>query len=269
MLYKYMAPERIEFLDNVSLRFTPPMDLNDPLECRPAVDFKDPDDYIAQVIKRNLNVTPKLLMKRHSLLTRSQAVKAIKSAAKNMKRDFMQNIEKERIHEREIIMKQINNFIGVLSLTEDPFNILMWVHYASNGSGYAIEFDESNQFFHQLPSDARDCGEITPVKYTDQPVKIEFEPSRLEISHSLLFTKKKCWSYEKEHRIIRELSKADQIKGKIHLYRVPYEAISAIILGYAATDDLLNKIKQAYQSWSNDVEIRKLTIDSTGTLRYI
>ena len=59
---------------------------------------------------------------------------------------------------------------------------------------------------------------------------------------------------------------ADQIKGNIHLYKVPYEAISAIVIGYAVTDDLSNKIKQATQSWpnANDVKIKRVTIGTSG-----
>ena len=242
------------------------MDLNDPFECRPMVKFKDPEDYINQVIKRNLKNAPRLLMKRHPNLTYDEAVKAVKSAKKNMKQDFMQNIETELTHELEILMRNINKHIGILSLTEDPFNTLMWAHYASNGSGYAIEFDESNQFFHRRHNDAQDCGEITPVEYTNQPIKIEFEPSPPKINPDLLFTKKKYWSYEKEYRIVRELSKANQIKGDIHLYRVPHEAVSAVIIGYAATDDLIDKIQQAIQSWpnANNIKIKRITIGANG-----
>lgn len=142
----------------------------------------------------------------------------------------------------------------------------MWTHYAADGSGYAIEFDESNRFFHRLPSDARDCGEITPVKYTDQPIEIEIEPDQLKIPYELLFTKKKYWSNEREHRIIRELSKADQIEKNIHLYKVPHKAVSAIIIGYAATDDLENKIQQSIRSWpnANNIEIKRVTIGANG-----
>ena len=74
--------------------------------------------------------------------------------------------------------------------------------------------------------------------------------------------------YEREHRIIRELSKADQIdfERNIHLYRIPHEAVSAIIIGYAATDDLKNKIQQATQTWpnANDVKIKRITIGASG-----
>ena len=218
-------------------------------------------------IKERLKITPDLLMKQHPNLSRSEARKIAKSAAKEMKRDFMRNIKANLAHDLEVIMRNINRNIGILSLTEDPLNTLMWAHYAADGSGYAIELDESNRFFSRLPKDARDCGKITPVKYTDQPIKAELEPNQLKISYDIFFIKKKCWSHEKEHRIIRELSKADQInEGNIHLYKVPHEAVSAIIIGYAATDDLINKIQQAIQSWpnANDVKIKRVTIGTSG-----
>ena len=263
-----MAPERIEFLDNVSLRFTPPMDLNDPFECKPIVKYKNPGKYIDLYIKGRLKIIPDLLMEQNPNLSRSEARKIAKCSAKKIKQDFMRNIEANLALGREDIMRNINKQIGILSLTEDPFNTSMWAHYATDGSGYAIEFDESNRFFHRLPSDARDCGEITPVKYTDQPIEIEIEPDQSKIPYELLFTKKKYWSNEREHRIIRELYKADQIdfERNIHLYKVPFEAVSAIIIGYAATDDLINEIQQAIQSWpnANDVKIKRITIGTSG-----
>ena len=93
LLYKYMTPEKIEFFDNVSLRFTPPMDLNDPFECRPILKYKNSVRYIDQYIKERLKITPDLLMKQHPNLSRSEARKIAKSAAKEMKRDFMRNIK--------------------------------------------------------------------------------------------------------------------------------------------------------------------------------
>ena len=242
------------------------MDLNDPLECRPIVKYKNSAKYIDQYIKGRLKIIPDLLMKQDPNLVRPKVRKIAKSDAKKIKREFMRNIEAELALGLEGIMRNMNKYIGILSLTEDPLNSSMWVHYAANGSGYAIELDESNRFFSRLPNDARDCGKITPVKYTDKPIKVEIEPDQLKIPYDLLFTKKKYWSNEREHRIIRELSKADQIEGNIHLYRIPHEAVSAIIIGYAATGDLINKIKQATQSWpnANDVKIKKVTIGANG-----
>ena len=263
-----MKPERIEFFDNVSLRFTPPTDLNDPFECKPIVKYKNPGKYIDLYIKGRLKIIPDLLMEQNPNLSRSEARKIARSGAKKIKQDFMRNKEANLALGRKDIMRNINKRIGILSLTEDPFNTSMWAHYAADGSGYAIEFDKSNRFFRRLPSDARDCGEITPVKYTDQPVEIEIEPDQSKIPYDLLFTKKKYWSNEREHRIIRELSKADQIdfESNIHLYRVPHEAVSAIIIGYVATDDLKNKIQQATQTWpnANDVKIKRVTIGASG-----
>ncbi|MEJ8827109.1 DUF2971 domain-containing protein [Variovorax humicola] len=40
-----------------------------------------------------------------------------------------------------------NRNVGVLSLTEDPINELMWAHYANSHSGFAVGLDMSNEFF--------------------------------------------------------------------------------------------------------------------------
>lgn len=37
--------------------------------------------------------------------------------------------------------------IGILSLTENPSNLLMWAHYANSNQGFVIAFDSSHEFF--------------------------------------------------------------------------------------------------------------------------
>ena len=34
--------------------------------------------------------------------------------------------------------------IGVLSLTEDPFNLRMWAHYGGNSTGICLEFERTS-----------------------------------------------------------------------------------------------------------------------------
>ncbi|MCY4604598.1 MAG: hypothetical protein OXE49_10240 [Gemmatimonadetes bacterium] len=77
-----------------------------------------------------MKIIPDLLMEQNTNLSRSEARKIAKSAAKKIKQDFMRNIEANLALGLEDIMRNINKRIGILSLTEDPFNTSMWAHYA-------------------------------------------------------------------------------------------------------------------------------------------
>ena len=51
----------------------------------------------------------------------------------------------------ESLMQEFNSSIirktRILSLTDNPTNILMWGHYAQSHSGFIIEFDKNHPFF--------------------------------------------------------------------------------------------------------------------------
>lgn len=98
------------------------MDLNDPFECKPIVKYKNPGKYIDLYIKGRLKIIPDLLMEQNTNLSRSEARKIAKSAAKKIKQDFMRNIEANLALGLEDIMRNINKRIGILSLTEDLKN---------------------------------------------------------------------------------------------------------------------------------------------------
>src|SRR5438105_1260976 len=53
ILYKYLPPERITFLNDELLRFTQPGDLNDPFECIPTISKVDLMAVISGAVERN------------------------------------------------------------------------------------------------------------------------------------------------------------------------------------------------------------------------
>lgn len=93
----------------------------------------------------------------------------------------------------EDISKSFFLLEGVISFTETRSNLLMWSHYAQKHSGLAIEFDVENDFFKT----------IKRVRY-DNIKPNHIHPNDLE---NLFFIKSDDWIYEKEHRIVKRLSK--------------------------------------------------------------
>jgi len=88
--------------------------------------------------------------------------------------------------------------LGVLCLTEQPDNHLMWVHYTQNHTGFVLGFDSSALFF-------RDSGRtIRKVRYRRAPKVF----GRAEYMNAC-FHKSDTWEYECEWRCVRKFTKEE------------------------------------------------------------
>jgi hypothetical protein len=124
--------------------------------------------------------------------------------------------------------------LGIISLTEDNINPLMWSHYADEHKGVVIEllkdiplYEDSlkivNGKYTRFGKDS--LGEVYeyPEKVFYKREKPTFEhnnelaPNSINEYHwkkfnkSILFTKSNDWLYEKEYRSVVRLSDADRI----------------------------------------------------------
>jgi hypothetical protein len=103
-LYKYLTADRaLQILCTGEIRFTQPAFLNDPYESHLTID-------------------------RHEEIAKAQS--DLKELAPELSE------ERIRINAEEIWMdtaftqyRELRSNLGVLSLTEDPINLLMWAHY--------------------------------------------------------------------------------------------------------------------------------------------
>ncbi|STO91735.1 DUF2971 domain-containing protein [Fluoribacter dumoffii] len=151
---------------------------------------------------------------------------------------------------------------GVLSLTTDPQNILMWTYYANNHEGYCIEFeldfvkiqeisglsDFSVKKYMQNFIEGKEILSLYThnnefalfgVNYSEELplIKIEdllklpesYERTKL-ILRNTVGTKFKDWAHEKEFRIVTKLNSNES--GLLNLSRfVPFLRFKGIILG--------------------------------------
>lgn len=246
-LYKYMGHEG--FLSNLKLRFTPPSELNDPRECVPEIHIKDPRGYISNVIQRNFERGYLRLLIEHPTMTPEEALRRCINASEQIERDFKDNNDAwvRRIFDK--VMEVTNRNIAVLSLTETQDNELMWAHYANSHQGYVVGFDSDSDFFKPRMGDPKTCGELMPVQYSDTRSQLFVEPGKLDIPKELFFTKTSKWSYEREWRIVRMQSAADDIlSGSIHLFNVPEAAVTSVTFGYKFPQSKKAGIETAFRT---------------------
>ncbi|MGQ4596101.1 DUF2971 domain-containing protein [Raoultella ornithinolytica] len=86
---------------------------------------------------------------------------------------------------------------GIVCLTPNPDNFLMWSHYSASHTGFCIGFDDD---FVRTIGDVALAGS---VQYRENvPLFNFFTDPKEEFAHKIFFTKHNCWSYENEYRVI-------------------------------------------------------------------
>lgn len=217
--YKYLPIDRITYLQDELLRFTQPIDLNDPFECLPQ---KPTETELKGVVEKISEILPIVNREGNTL----KIDELFKSAYEN-----------------------INNDIGIFSLTKKWNNALMWAHYTNSHKGFCVGFNPNDNFFHDyLSTDRKKSKTIKNVVYSNQRVKIPMEIDKPKLEFEPFITKSNDWKYEEEVRIISTLNLSDKkIKNSsvdIHLFKVPHRAITEIIVGANIEKNNENEIKE-------------------------
>lgn len=206
-LYKYVTADTAKRILNGTIRLTQPRAFNDPFELLPQfitpLSIKGGEEQLSFCL-----VSPR----RKGLDRRRSGNGASNHSDAQARR----------------LSLSLNDAIGILCLSRNEESLLMWGHYADNYSGAVIEFDEKHPFFNGL----------NPVKYQKKrPIFniCDFLGKSFPISD--LCVKSSEWSYEKEVRVIKDLSKCasigkvDAAGNKIYTMDLPIECIKGVTMG--------------------------------------
>ncbi|MCX8523962.1 DUF2971 domain-containing protein [Chryseobacterium formosus] len=152
-----------------------------------------------------------------------------RSISKMMK-GFKKDLDTNKIERaKDNYLQLLKDNSGILSLTTDNQNLLMWSHYTNNQKGYCIEYDfEEEKFLYanKIKNNKNDIS-LKKVLYSDNYVRTNI----LNNDYQLIFgNKSRCWSYEKEFRFISK---------NIGLHKFQNGCLKAIYLG--ADCDFVNE----------------------------
>ena len=248
-IYKYLHEDRIEdILENNIFRFTQPEEFNDPFELRPVLRFPDNDDSLYSTLddnfesilmeeyKKNSDINTKITFESFLAFRRTKK-KEIKELAKSLltSKEFTKRLN-------ETHYKTANKSIGILCLTKNYNNLLMWAHYANSHKGFVVGLDSDNSFFKQDKDDKNLMGKLKKVIYNNERPSESFENMNVENAY---LTKSKEWSYEEEYRMFTPFKRASQIKNdNIYLYNFTPDAIVSIYCGVNMSEENKEKIKE-------------------------
>lgn len=245
-LYKYLPPERVDIIENLKIRFTQTAVLNDPFESFPGTAVTKPKEYyqnkFEEKIKEELAQNPFLRDVERKRVFRDKKKLFPKYYHNCTDKNRLENIAYE-------IQKMSSTVSGILSLSQNCDNILMWSHYTNSHKGFVIEFDHKHEFFNKY---------VHSVIYTDKRPEIDLTESKQ--SGELFYTKSKDWAYEEEVRMSQYFVAPLKMKNgndflpytindskqpvdeSIKLFDIPKESIKSIIFGWKIEQELIERI---------------------------
>jgi len=212
LLYKYLPPRRIDVLLRKRIRFSPPEDLNDPFESRPVV-HADP----------------------RSTEEATLSELGDKDLAEKKARWWDDHAHRVGT---EIVWNRVNELFGVLSLSEDPVQPVMWAHYADNSRGFLIGFDTAHEWFHGEDLDGQLSNGLCRVQYVRDRPQLLVGPNGVthpaDFTDATILQKNKSWEFEKEWRCIEVRAgalNAQACGGVSDLFPLPGDAVVEVVLG--------------------------------------
>ncbi|MCZ2479440.1 DUF2971 domain-containing protein [Aquirufa nivalisilvae] len=196
IVYKYRAWKRFQkkTLTDFELYLASPKDFNDPFDC------KIPTNYKAMNEKEKIAFADKFIFKNKSKLLAER--KDLIEEKRNLEFFLMNNIGALQKKYEEVMFKEYDDRFGVLSLSKNWNNILMWSHYGDRHNGYCIGFHNN------LLIDSKKFGYIGAVNYQknrEYPlIHPLFDPmDKVETVLKCTHYKDYDWAYEEEYRFTR------------------------------------------------------------------
>jgi len=188
--FKYSV-YRKDFFNNPKLRITQRISLNDPFECLPTT------EQVARLYDR--------------------IFKAYQDNGFDVKgNDLIGNQIRTSDSNFQYQYTHLFNKYGIVSLSSTYDNLLMWSHYTNQHKGIVIELD-----IKKLGLANKICHSLISTKNTTQPQKVRYNNNREIVdlnSNSFnylfdaFFVKSKQWKYEKEYRIVGQLTDSTEVK---------------------------------------------------------
>jgi hypothetical protein len=226
ILYKYLSfgeGARGILRDN-TIKFTSPLEFNDPFDSRIELLLDAPHDEWKKFFSKRI---PEYSAKRMS------PAKRVILAAQLARKATAANLSGESF------LDYVNDF-GVLCLSERRDDLLMWSHYANSHQGICVGFwsGYAHPFF---------CRAL-PVDYAEEYPNVSFLESNEKRLETTLLTKSSHWIYEREWRIIEH-------RRPPGIQPYPRASLACVILGVNISNDFREEIKGMLSNYTTSVEL--------------
>ena len=261
VLYKYVTYQRaltcIPEVGDGTLRATQPAALNDPFECAVnATNYLFPNEW-----DENRQLA--------DILTQVNESKPVTAEDVHLAREKYGSL-----FTRQLLAKQVSTRFGIVSFATDPLHPLLWSHYTTGGSGFAIGYDVD-----ELHKVAGSDASLRRVEYQDRPILIGGPivfVSPESNCRSSCPTRAASGPYEDEWRLIIELRRTigtgqpDQHGQPINLVRIPNSAVVRVLYTERTPPESVKLIRDRLADRNNRYRVDKLVklIMSSTTYGY-
>jgi len=168
--------------------------------------------------------------------------------------------QNEGLKRLERVLEHFRDKVGVLSLTADPANAVMWAHYADQSRGVCvgIEFDRpgfesyrpSEPFYEEFATVFR----MGQVAYRKIRPGLQTDVDTATYIHDAFFTKFEDWAYEREWRLLRPHRDCLNVPGvPVALYQIPAGCIAHVVMGLDMSEDNARKVLEVSHKMTFDV----------------
>lgn len=245
-LYKYMRGGEngvLRLFRDEMLRFTQPVEFNDPFEMQPFLKGLADEPTIEKQFHEQFGTTlgpeieamlTKLTPEQRARVDGDSIREKVQEQAPEALGLLKAMMDMVTPHIGRQIYNTVNENLGALCLTEEPASLLMWAHYADDHKGAVIEFDARHAFFSRRRGPNDDFRHFREVTYTQQRPEVFLVEST---AIDFFYFKSPEWEYEHEWRLIVPLADCSKRIDRtppdrpVCLFRVPAECIRSIILG--------------------------------------
>ena len=254
MLYKFLPPKGAkDSLSNLTIKLSPPNQLNDPFEFMPGGYTGDTQD---ERFKRGMELlkTDKYRQywnsKKGTNLSNEDWISFLKNLP-SAEIFALVNSVFDRLQARDwsTFIDKISQSFGLASFSEKNDNILMWSHYAHSHQGVVIGYD-----LHEF------SDKLHKVKYTADRIKLplsstcDSEDERKEIMLSVMKSKSKDWHYEDEWRLISRLPPISD--NNLYLLKIEPSLIRSVYFGIKTSNEDQREILSLVSKLPNCEEIQ-------------
>lgn len=247
LLYKYLDRGGIAAVKDRQIKLTPPPDFNDPYDglvqitrlARKDTLDRHLDDRVAKKIKESSPEAREALRAFLGLIARPFLTADFSGSAKFS-------------HDMRLALGER---YGVVSLSEEPRNPLMWSYYADKHSGFVLGFDSTSPPFTAPPENTQLLGRCHRVNYVlykpPWPGTAFTQDSEVEFLRLMLLVKSLQWQHEREWRLIDRMDRSTKSLSDdtIHTLELPPNAVSEVWFGSQASTDLRRSVLEALELW--------------------
>lgn len=215
----------LKSLDGNYLWFSDPQDFNDPYDCNLLFDTdnnaREIRDFITREKLRKLRVGD---------------AKLLQNNTDELVNRFLRNPNGLRKALHAISKRFIDNY-GICCFSEDPYELLLWSHYADKHRGVCIKFDINQDLdFFRFPLKVDYPANYPLFNY----IRASLNPSPSQMTIQFFFaTKPYNYRYETEVRIIKENATSTPHRGAIKFRK---EALIEVVFGYKTSNQQMKEL---------------------------